>query len=133
MTVSYVIDNFSRAVETYDKYASIQAIAASELSLTLSQVEASIPQGRILEFGCGTGIFSRYLAACLPGRTVIFSDASSEMVEVCRLNIRDLNSDKFQQRIFSCLDATRIQTEERFSMIAASFVLQWLPDLKGAI
>ncbi|MCA9803122.1 MAG: methyltransferase domain-containing protein [Cyanobacteria bacterium HKST-UBA02] len=107
--------------------------SATELAGVLSQVENRLPPGKVLEVGCGRGIFSTYLASSLSGRTVVFTDPSSPMVESCRRNLKGLHYERYQHRIFSCLDATTVTMGERFALIATSFALHRFGDLKRSI
>lgn len=53
---------FCRSLQTYDEHASVQREAAQRLSTLLADVVgAGADLGRVLELGCGTGVFTREL------------------------------------------------------------------------
>lgn len=111
----------------------MQEASAAELGGILAQTENLLPPGKVLEVGCGRGIFSTYLASSLSGRTLVFTDTSAPMVETCRRNLKGLHYERYQHRIFSCLDATAVTMGERFALIATSFALHRYGDLKQSI
>ena len=48
-------------------------------------VESHVPKrGRVLDFGCGYGMLSNFLALKSPGRTVVGVDLNSERIEVAK-------------------------------------------------
>lgn len=81
---SAVVSNFTNSHLTYDGNATIQAIAASHLSDALSEITSNLPDGDVLELGCGTGLFSLSLIRALSDRRIVLTDASRELLEICR-------------------------------------------------
>src|SRR5690554_6889121 len=56
-----IAESFSRAAPTYDKAAALQRTVGSNL---LGRLPRDFVPGDILDLGCGTGHFTRALAAC---------------------------------------------------------------------
>lgn len=99
----------------------------------LATVKDEIPPGPIIELGCGTGIFSAHLDNQLETRDITFSDASEPMVELCKRK-RLLTSPPPGPGLRNFAVATPGDLLPRsYSLIASSFMLQWLPDLSKAL
>src|SRR4029079_19075136 len=79
-----VAQSFGARAETYDEHADLQRGVAGRLARLLPQLDAP----RILELGCGTGLFSRHLLARYPDGRFLFTDLAPSMVEQCRTNLR---------------------------------------------
>ena len=117
---------FSRHAGTYDANAGLQAHAAdysAELLGTLKE-KSAIPGGKILEIGCGTGLFTNKLLKLFPEHELTCCDLSSEMLSACKLRLgqKVLESGRIS---FEALDAEELKCEASYSLIASSFSLQW--------
>ena len=82
------------------------------------------PGQRVLDAGCGTGIFSYYLAnrGCL----VTGIDGSAAMIRLCRNQPAPVIPIQFKQGFLPLEAAT---TNEPFDVILSSSVLEYVPDL----
>ena len=80
---------------------------------------------RVLELGCGTGLFSRHLLAHYPDGTFVLSDLAPSMVEQCRRNLASGGRGHVR---FEVMDAARPTVDGPFDLIATSMTLHWLAD-----
>lgn len=121
---------FSKHAPTYDKHAGIQSYAANYAASMISSLKkkAAIPEGDVLEIGCGTGLFSNHLVKLFPDRKVICSDISAAMLDACRVRLKSNKTDELpaeKQVEFLALDAEDLEETNRFAVIASSFTIQW--------
>jgi malonyl-CoA O-methyltransferase len=123
-----IAETFSRAAEKYHEHAEIQKKVANGLVSSLLPWKNTLPQGPILEVGCGTGFLSEQLIKEFPDREVILTDISDGMLQFCssRLKKEGLVSDTIN---FQSLDVNTISDEtEKYSLIISNFVAQWFSD-----
>lgn len=131
MTALQIIDNFSQNATTYDDSAEIQRIAAERLSLYLDEVKPAYNSGdsgeRIVELGCGTGLFSAKLLERFEASAITLTDASREMLDLCRERMAaEARQGKAPQ--YRILDIENGQSSilgGGLAILCASFVLQW--------
>jgi len=71
-----IIDSFSKHAKSYDRHAQLQKSMAERLATLLPD---PLPP-RVLEIGCGTGVFTRHLLA-RPVRNLYLNDISPTMIE----------------------------------------------------
>jgi len=116
------LTNFSRAAGSYDANARVQALAAREL-LSRSRGDAS---DRILELGCGTGLYTRMLLESFPNAAIRAIDASEKMVAVAREQITS------PRVSFSCADAETFTTGS-YHLMTSNASLHWFRDLAGTL
>jgi malonyl-CoA O-methyltransferase len=110
-----VIENFDRAAEKYERHAAPQAVVAEALAQWILSEER---KGRALEFGAGTGLFTRQM---LPWtETYLATDAAPKMVELGR---QHCPSAKWQ-----VLDARAPTGLGQMDWVFACCLLQWLPE-----
>ena len=123
-----ISDSFSRAAQTYDQSAEVQSYAAHVCGQKLHDVLPRLPEGPVLEIGCGTGLLTQQLIDCCQGREIVAADVSQDMLDICKSrlasNLHTRNNIKFE-----LLDAQLLPTEPRYALIAASFSFQWFADL----
>jgi len=114
--------SFEARAEAYELHADLQASIADRLALLLPPLEAP----RVLELGCGTGLFSRHLVAQYPDGNFVFTDLARTMLEQCRLNIglRVRGRARFTQMDGNQPDAAL----GSFDLITISMALHWLSD-----
>ena len=136
-----VQENFSRRAGTYDSAAGLQYLAARLTAQLIKEKAHLIPEGPILEIGCGTGILSSFLPEIFPDRQIIFSDLSADMVTICRDKMSAARAEKnalsqasakkkkttessgtFEWRV---LDAEELKTHSDYAAIVSSFAIQW--------
>jgi malonyl-CoA O-methyltransferase len=116
-----VAQSFGARAASYEQHADLQRGIAGRLALLLPSLAAP----RVLELGCGTGLFSRHLLARYPDGTFLFTDLAPSMVEQCRLNLADAGGKRVT---FDTMDAARPTADGPFDLIAMSMTLHWLAD-----
>ena len=84
----------------------------------------------MLELGCGTGLFSRYLLARYPDGTFLLTDLAPSMVEQCRMNLAGAGGKRVS---FDIMDAARPTADGPFDLIGMSMTLHWLNDPEAAL
>ena len=67
--------NFSKYAHVYDEHAQLQKKMAKNLSYFIP----NIILGKILEIGCGTGIFTKYLLS-KSAKKILLNDLSHQMI-----------------------------------------------------
>jgi malonyl-CoA O-methyltransferase len=121
-----VAQSFGARAETYDANADLQRGVAGRLASLLPQLAAP----RVLELGCGTGLFSRHLLARYPDGRFLFTDLAPSMVEQCRRNLAVASKQRVSVEI---MDAARPTADGPFDLIATSMTLHWLADPAAAL
>jgi malonyl-CoA O-methyltransferase len=120
--------SFGEAPDYYAAHAEVQRVAAFGVVERLAEVEA-LPEGPVLEVGCGTGFVSQALPDLLPGRPLHLTDRSEGMVRHCRA--------RFASRLGADLTVDQADGEDPQlpsrlvgapAVIVASFVAQWFRD-----
>jgi malonyl-CoA O-methyltransferase len=112
-----VIESFSKYVKTYDRHAQLQRSMAERLAALIPNPFSQ----KILEIGCGTGVFTRHLLARSPS-TVILNDIAPLMIEHLK-NHLEVPSNS----IFLAGNAERIQIP-KVNLIAGNAVFQWFQN-----
>ncbi|HSB59714.1 MAG TPA: methyltransferase domain-containing protein [Methyloceanibacter sp.] len=120
-----VAQSFGARAACYEENADLQRTVAERLAHLLPQRASP----RVLELGCGTGLFSRHLLARYPDGTFVFTDLAPSMLEQCRLNVNGLG----KRVSFDVMDAARPTAEGPFDLIAMSMTLHWLADPEAAL
>ena len=75
-----VAASFGARAASYELHAEMQRAIAARLAGFLPDVA----RPRVLELGCGTGLFSRHLITRYPDGRFTFSDLTPAMLEQCR-------------------------------------------------
>ena len=117
---------FGARAASYEAHADLQRAVAERLARWLPR----LARPRVLELGCGTGLFSRHLVARYPDGSFILSDLAPGMIEECR---RNLGSGSSKRLSFQVMDAGRPSVEGPFDLIAMSMTLHWLADPVAAL
>ena len=104
----------------YERHAGLQRAVAERLATLLPDLQ----KPRVLEVGCGTGLFSRHLLARYEGGTFLFSDLAPAMLDECRRNLGDASSGVSFETALP--DGPR--TYATFDLVALSMSLHWFPD-----
>jgi malonyl-CoA O-methyltransferase len=116
-----VAERFGARASSYERHADLQREVAARLAALLPDLQ----RPRVLELGCGTGLFSRHLVARYPEARFVLTDAAPAMLAECRRNLAPgLCSDI----AFEIMDASRPGGEGPFDLIATSMALHWLQD-----
>lgn len=117
-------DHFGKAVLSYDQTADLQRQIADRLIASLEPWKAIIPEGPIIELGCGTGFVSGGLVTLYPDRPIEVTDLSPDMVEYCSQKFSDS-----PQLTFSQLDAEHPPHKEpHYALTVSGFTAQWFDD-----
>jgi malonyl-ACP O-methyltransferase BioC len=113
---------FARAAGSYEEEAAVQRqIAAQMTSLLHSRIRPGCCR-KILELGCGTGLFSRMLADSLKPEQMLLNDICPEM----RGQLKDLLSDRIR---FERGDAETHPFDGPYDLIASCSTVQWFKDI----
>lgn len=123
MNKQLLVNRFTKAANTYTREAIVQQkIASKMIGLLRSHLPANPPK-RIVEFGCGTGIYSRLLLNTLQPEKLMLNDICSEMEHCCH----DLLGDDVS---FVAGDAETLCFPEKTELITSCSTLQWFeaPD-----
>ncbi len=121
-----VAERFGARATSYERYADLQRGIAAKLTRLLPELQ----RPRVLELGCGTGLFSRHLLARYPEGRFVLTDAAPAMLAECRNNLaQELCSDIG----FEIMDASRPGGEGQFDLIATSMALHWLADPAASV
>ncbi|HQP91180.1 MAG TPA: methyltransferase domain-containing protein [Candidatus Omnitrophota bacterium] len=114
-----IIANFSKAARSYDKYADIQKAAACELACRLPDKGFK----RILEIGCGTGIYTALLNDKFKNAVLKSIDISPEMISVAKEKFKERRID------FEVADAEVFDPCGDFDLVTSNACFQWFHDL----
>jgi malonyl-CoA O-methyltransferase len=113
---------FGARAATYAVHAGLQQRVASELARLLPRIVSP----RVLEIGCGTGVFSRRLLAAYPDGDFTFTDLSPEMLRVCAAGIAAPCAR------FHVMDGEAPDLDGPFDVIAMSMTAQWFSEPDAA-
>lgn len=118
---------FAQARSTYEQEASVQRQVAEKMMQLLSNAfrayPTEAPPKHIVEIGCGTGSFSRLLAAQLQPATFLLNDLCPEM-EDCLTDLCRQPS-----TYFHAADAEEFHLPEETELIASCSTVQWFNNL----
>ncbi len=122
-----MISNFSGVSDSYDEAALFQRKAASVLADFMHETgHVPMPGDRILELGCGTGIFSEQLAQLSPEACFTFTDISPEMLSVCREKLEN-------RRLHASFELCDMESSGGFGhwdCIASALAFQWSREFR---
>ena len=110
---------FSAAARHYDEHAVVQRQVAERL-LALARKMSPHPR-RILELGCGTGLYTRLLGSAFVSAKIVAVDLSEQMVRVARTNVPG------ESVQFVVGDVERMDWG-RYDLVSANGSLQWATD-----
>jgi biotin biosynthesis protein BioC len=113
-----IAKRFSKAIATYPHEANVQRQIADKM-IRLLKKHLSAPCPRVIEFGCGTGAYSRMLFRALRPEELFLNDLCPEM----RLCVEDLLMEK--QVFFLPGDAETASFPEENALITSCSALQW--------
>lgn len=108
--------NFGRAAATYDAHATIQRAQVKRVfALARQHFPASV---RVVDIGCGTGLFAEQAAQAAPGWRITGLDYAFPMAEQARARCAALQA-----------DATRLPiADASVEGVVSSLCLQWVDD-----
>jgi malonyl-CoA O-methyltransferase len=128
-----IADNFSKGVNNYFCHSQVQKKCAEKLLKMLQNHTYSLPNGSILEIGCGTGFVTQGLIKQFPNRFLDILDISPEMLKYCQKNleISDLQREFIQ---FRTMDGEKIKADKNtYAAIVSSFTVQWFQDIVNSL
>ena len=115
-----VCRRFSAAAGTYDAHAVVQNAIATKLAFLISSTPSV---GRILEVGCGTGVFTRHLLGRFPHAAIDAIDLSPTMIDFARGNFAAAPTLHWQ-----AADARSFRGGP-YELIASNCAMHWIDPL----
>lgn len=124
MNKELITTRFSKARTSYDKQATVQHEIAIR---TTSLISSHLPQlitthPSVLEFGCGTGTYSRMIHTLLRPRKMLMNDLCPVMVQ----SLEDMLTNSTYT--FQAGDAETEEFGEGWNLITSCSALQWFLD-----
>lgn len=102
-----------------DQYLKFERERRRPLDDLLARIPPLNPQ-RAVDLGCGPGNSTERLQARFPEAKVIGLDRSADMLEAARRRLPGIE--------FRCVDLAAWIEDDRYELMLANAVLQWLPD-----
>ncbi len=118
MNKRLISERFSKAITTYPREANVQRQIADKMIHLLAK-HISSPCSKVIEFGCGTGIYSRMLLQTLRPEELLLNDLCPDMKYCCE----DLLEKK--QVSFLPGDAETVSFPTESTLITSCSALQW--------
>lgn len=122
--------SFGKQAGVYNKYALVQRFAAKRLSEQLPEKNSSAYN--IFEIGCGTGFVTELLAEKYPDYTIVTSDISSEMLQVCKENLTDAQIG-MQNISFVPLNVEKDDIPGKYDLIVSGLTAQWFYNFEETV
>lgn len=119
-----IAGRFSKAIHTYTREASVQRRIAEKMIGLLQQYRIHTACRRVVEFGCGTGIYSRMLLNAIRPEQLLLNDICHEMKNSCE----DLLN---EQVTFLSGDAESVLFPKETELITSCSALQWFESPKS--
>ena len=116
-----VAASFGARAESYERHAGLQRAVADRLARLLPERQSP----RVLELGCGTGLFSRHLIGRYPDGSFVLTDAAPAMIAECRRNVASGGDARIS---FEVMDAGQAGGHADLDLIVSSMTLHWLAD-----
>lgn len=126
-----IADSFSRYACSYDKYAEAQKISSKQLRNHLLKLKKELPDGPVLEIGCGTGFISKEIVEIFNGRPIQITDISSGMLDYCKTKIKKTGLD-CSNVSWEIQDGEAI-SRNGYALIVSGFTFQWFENLKKSM
>lgn len=120
-----VARHFSRAAATYDEAALVQADMARDLAVLCPDLPAA---PRLLEIGCGTGLFTDQLLALYPDASLTILDISPAMAAHCRVKYAARKNVRVVEA-----DGETFTPDREYDCIASAATLQWFCNPAAAL
>ena len=112
--------SFGACAGSYELHAGLQQDVARRLASLLPDLQAP----RVLELGCGTGLFSRHLVTRYPDGDFVLTDVAPAMIGECRRNLAESGA----QITYEVMDAGMASGHDNLDLIVTSMTLHWLSD-----
>jgi malonyl-CoA O-methyltransferase len=116
-----VAASFGARAESYELHAGLQRAIAGRLARFLPAFE----RPRVLELGCGTGLFSRHLVRRYPQGYFVLTDVAPAMIAECRRNLAPSGAAHISYEV---MDAGEAGGHAGLDLIVSSMTLHWLAD-----
>jgi malonyl-CoA O-methyltransferase len=116
-----IAENFSRAATTYNRVATVQTTAATDL-LNFYQIHSAGQPQTILEIGCGTGILSEKLLYAYPKATYLFTDIAEKMLHQHRATMQ-------HNGMYVVADGEHLPLTQKFDLIISNMTCQWFNNV----
>jgi malonyl-CoA O-methyltransferase len=116
-----VAASFGEAAQSYELHAGLQRAVADHLAEYLPKLE----RPRVLELGCGTGLFSRHLVSGYPAGHFVLTDVAPAMIAECRRNLAPAKTSHISYEV---MDAGEAGGHAGLDLIVSSMTLHWLAD-----
>lgn len=110
---------FGARAQSYELHAGLQRAVADKLARYLPPLDSP----RVLELGCGTGLFSRHLVRRYPEGSFVLTDAAPAMIAECRRNLAPSGTPHIS---FEVMDAGEAGGHAELDLIVSSMTLHWL-------
>lgn len=138
-----IAERFAKARDTYTREARVQRQVSEKMMRTLTDVlsadghpspaSLSARFRHIVEFGCGTGSYSRILLRALQPETLLLNDLCREMEEcvgeLCSAQTAGTKKSDAEVEVrFLPGDAEKLRFPEGTDLITSCSTLQWLSD-----
>lgn len=121
MDKNLIAERFSKAIGTYTREANIQQQIAEKMIHLLQQYLPPTPLGKVVEFGCGTGNYSRLLYHTLQPKQLLLNDICHNMQTCCE--------DLLNRGVgFLAGDAETLAFPEDTELITSCSTLQWFEN-----
>lgn len=118
MNKQRIAERFSKASTTYPREANVQRQIADKMIRLLTQ-HIPTPCSKVIEFGCGTGIYSRMLLRALHPEELLLNDLCPQMKYCCE----DILKEK--RVTFLPGDAESVLFPNESTLITSCSALQW--------
>ncbi len=116
-----IVESFAARAGSYESHAGLQSAVAARLAGFLPELE----RPRVLELGCGTGLFSRHLVRRYRQGRFVMTDAAPAMIAECR---RNLSGPGAADISYEVMDAGQASGHAGLDLIVSSMTLHWLAD-----
>ena len=113
--------SFGARAASYEAHAGLQCKVAERLARLLPARE----RPRVLELGCGTGLFSRHLLKRYRDGSFVLTDVAPAMIASCRRNLAPLGPANISYEV---MDAGEPGGHAGLDLIVSSMTLHWLAD-----
>lgn len=117
-------ERFAKAIGTYDREASVQRHIAVQMCEMLGQAATSGTFSRVLEIGCGTGIYTGLICSIFNPEHLYINDICPEMEDIA-------GQASGGKAVFIHGDAETIHFPERLTLITSCSAIQWFYDLRA--
>lgn len=126
-----IAQRFGQSAAAYHRLATLQQDCARQLLRHIADYQSQLPDGTLLEIGCGTGFLTQGLVRQFRQRPLYITDLSLEMLQFCQSHCQ---SHCQSQSIaphphlqFSQLDGEQLDSlPQTYAAIVSSFAFQWL-------